>query len=306
MTSKNIRRNFGKVEKNVPELDLTLVQKESWERFLKEGIAQELADISPIDDFTGKNWRVILGEPTLGLPKLSSSTCQDKGLTYSAPLKIVATLINKRTGKEVTQDVFLGDLPQMTERGTFVINGIERSVINQIVRSPGVYFSGNLDITTGRMLYTAEVRPLRGSWLEFEVSKNDVIAARIDRRRKVVGTAFLRAMGLSTDEEILNTFKEENSNPHHDYLKSTFAKDTSKNKEEAFLEIYRKLRPGEPVLLENAENLFTSLFLDPKRYDLGSVGRYKINKRLGLKVANVKENQIITRVDIVGVLKYLI
>jgi len=306
MTSKNIRRNFGKVEKNVPELDLTLVQKESWERFLKEGIAQELADISPIDDFTGKNWRVILGEPTLGLPKLSSSTCQDKGLTYSAPLKIVATLINKRTGKEVTQDVFLGDLPQMTERGTFVINGIERSVINQIVRSPGVYFSGNLDITTGRMLYTAEVRPLRGSWLEFEVSKNDVIAARIDRRRKVVGTAFLRAMGLSTDEEILNTFKEENSNPHHDYLKSTFAKDTSKNKEEAFLEIYRKLRPGEPVLLENAENLFTSLFLDPKRYDLGSVGRYKINKRLGLNVANVKENQIITRVDIVGVLKYLI
>ncbi len=306
MTSKNTRRNFGKEEKNVPELDLTLVQKESWDVFLKEGIAQELSDISPIDDFTGKNWRVILGNPSLGVPKLSSRTCQDKGLTYSAPLKITAVLVNKRTGKEVTQDVFLGDLPQMTARGTFVINGIERAVINQIVRSPGVYFSGNLDISTGRMLYMAEVRPLRGSWLEFEVSKNDVIAARIDRRRKVVGTAFLRAMGLSSDEEITNTFKDVNTDAHHDYIKATFAKDSSKNKDEAHLEIYRKLRPGEPVLLENAENLFTSLFLDPKRYDLGSVGRYKVNKRLGLNIANVKENQIITRADIVGVLKYLI
>lgn len=306
MTSKKTRRNFSKEEKNIPELDLTLVQRESWETFLKEGIAQELADISPIDDFTGKNWRITLGNPSLGVAKLSPRVCQDKGLTYSAPLKITAVLVNKRTGKEVAQDVFLGDLPQMTSRGTFVINGIERAVINQIVRSPGVYFSGNLDISTGRMLYMAEVRPLRGSWLEFEVSKNDVIAARIDRRRKVIGTAFLRAMGLSTDEEIINTFKEVNTDPHHDYLKATFAKDSSKNKDEAYLEIYRKLRPGEPVLLENAENLFTSLFLDPKRYDLGSVGRYKINKRLGLNVANVKENQIVTKADIIGAIKYLI
>lgn len=306
MTPKNTRRNFGKEEKNIPALDLTSVQRESWEIFLKEGIAQELADISPIDDFTGKNWRVILGNPSLGVPKMTSRLCQEKGLTYSAPLKITAVLVNKRTGKEVTQDVFLGDLPQMTSRGTFVINGIERAVINQIVRSPGVYFSGNLDISTGRMLYIAEVRPLRGSWLEFEVSKNDVIAARIDRRRKVIGTAFLRALGLSSDEEIVNTFKDVNTDAHHDYIKATFAKDSSKNKEEAFLEIYRKLRPGEPVLLENADNLFTSLFLDPKRYDLGSVGRYKINKRLGINTANVKENQIITRLDIIGVLKYLI
>src|SRR3989344_1235240 len=136
MTPKNNRRNFGKEERKLPELDLTLVQRDSWENFLKEGVAQELTDISPIDDFTGKNWRVVLGNPALGVPKLSSRICQDKGITYSAPLKITATLINKRTGKEVTQDVFLGDLPQMTSRGTFVINGIERAVINQIVRSP--------------------------------------------------------------------------------------------------------------------------------------------------------------------------
>lgn len=306
MTPKHNRRSFGREENGLPELNLTSVQRESWEWFLEKGIAQELVDISPIDDFTGKNWKIILGNPSLGTPKLSSRTCQEKGLTYSTPLKITATLVNKRSGKEVTQDVFLGDLPQMTSRGTFVINGIERAVINQIVRSPGVYFSGNLDVSTGRMLYMAEVRPLRGSWLEFEVSKNDVIAARIDRRRKVIGTAFLRAMGLSSDEEIINTFKDVDTNDHHNYIKSTLAKDPSKNREEAFLEIYRKLRPGEPVLLENAENLFVSLFLDSKRYDLGSVGRYKINKRLGLNVANIKENQIVTRQDIVGALKYLI
>ena len=306
MTSKIIRRNFGKEEKNLPELDLTLVQRESWEWFLKEGILQELIDISPIDDFTGKNWRVVLGEPSLGEPKISSRVCQEKGLTYSTPLKITATLINKKTGNEITQEVFLGDLPQMTARGTFIINGIERSVINQIVRSPGVYFSGNLDISTGRILYLSEVRPLRGSWLEFEVSKNNVIAARIDRRRKVIATAFLRAMGLSSDEEIINTFKDLDVDDHHKYIQATLAKDPSHNREEAYLEIYRKLRPGEPVLLDNAESLFINLFLDPKRYDLGSVGRYKINKRLGSNVANVKENHIITKQDIIGVIKYLI
>jgi DNA-directed RNA polymerase subunit beta len=155
--------------------------------------------------FLGRRWK----------KKISSRVCQEKGLTYSAPLKITATLINKKTGKEITQEVFLGDLPQMTVRGTFIINGIERSVINQIVRSPGVYFSGNLDISTGRILYMSEVRPLRGSWLEFEVSKNDVIAARIDRRRKVIATAFLRAMGLSSDEEIINTFKDLDVDDHH-------------------------------------------------------------------------------------------
>ncbi len=306
MALNNSRRNFGREEKNLPELDLTLVQRESWGWFLNEGIAQELTDISPIDDFTGKNWRIILSQPVLGEPKIQPRVCQDKGLTFSAPLKITATLVNKRTGKEVTQDVFLGDLPQMTVRGTFIINGIERSVINQIVRSPGLYFSGNLDVSTGRMLYMSEVRPLRGSWLEFEVSKNDVIAARIDRRRKVFATTFLRAMGLSSDEEIVNVFKEVDTDTRHKYIASTLAKDPSKNREEAFLEIYRKLRPGEPVLLENAEAFFTGMFLDLKRYDLGKVGRFKINKRLGTNTANVKENHVITRSDIVGALKYLI
>src|SRR3989337_1520734 len=307
MAAKNqTRRNFGKEEKILPELDLSLVQRESWEWFLTQGIVEELVEISPIDDFTGKNWQLIFGKHSLGKPTITANYAQLKGLTYASPLKITATLINKRTGKEVSQEVFLGDLPQMTSRGTFVINGIERTVINQIVRSPGIYFSGELDVSTGRMLYKAEVRPLRGSWLEFEVGRNDVLAARIDRRRKVIATAFLRAIGVESDEEIVNLFKGEDTDNLHRYIAATVAKDPSNNRDEALLEIYRQMRPGEPVLLDNAENLFTGLFFDHKRYDLGSVGRFKINKRFGLSVPNFKDNWILTRHDVVGTLKYLV
>lgn len=305
MTSKSTRRNFGKEENNLPELNLSLVQRESWEWFLNEGITQELSEISPIDDFTGKNWQISMGAPSLGEPKLTSRQCQDKGLTYSYPLKISATLINKKTNEKKTQDVFLGDLPQMTPRGTFVVNGVERVVINQIVRSPGIYFSGELDAPSGRMLYKAEVRPLRGSWLEFEVDRNDVIAARIDRRRKVVATALLRALGVETDEEILDLFKEVEGDQHK-YIAATLDKDASKNSHEALLEIYRKMRPGEPVLLENAQALFQSLFFDPRRYDLGKVGRFKINKRVGLTLPNGKDTWVLTRQDVIATLKYLI
>ncbi|MEJ2347988.1 MAG: DNA-directed RNA polymerase subunit beta [Patescibacteria group bacterium] len=214
--------------------------------------------------------------------------------------------VNKRTGKKTTQDVFLGDIPQMTPRGTFIISGIERAVINQLVRSPGAYFSGDLDPSSGRMLHKAEVRPLHGSWLEFEVGKNDVIAARIDRRRKVVATAFLRAMGIETDSEILATFKDFDIDKDHKYITATLEKDPTTNREEALLEIYKKMRPGEPAVLENAENLFEGLFFDPRRYDLGRVGRFKINKRLGLSLPNEKSTWILTRQDIIGVISYLL
>lgn len=306
MAVKTPRINFGKDEKNLPELDLAFVQKESWEQFLEEGIRSELEEISPIDDFTGKNWQITLENPVLGEPKITSREATSKGLTYSTPLKISATLTNKRTGKMITQDVFLGDLPQMTSRGIFIVNGVERAVINQIVRSPGVYFSGELETSTGRMIYKAEVRPLRGSWLEFEVSKNNVIAARIDRRRKVVVTALLRAMGIDSDEKINELFKDVDTNPRHKYIESTIEKDPTENREEALLELYRKMRPGEPTVLENAEGLFKSMFFDPRRYDLGKVGRFKINKRLGLDLPNEKENWVLTRQDIVGTLRYLI
>ena len=229
MKSKiNPRRNFGKEDENLPKLDLTLIQRESWQWFLVNGIAEELKAISPIDDFTGKNWQLSLGDHSLGLPSITASHAQLKGSTYSSPLKITANLINKRTGKEVSQEVFLGDLPQMTHRGTFIINGIERAVINQIVRSPGIYFSGELDPSSGRVLYKAEVRPLHGSWLEFEVTRGDLIYARIDRRKKVLATVFLKALGLENEKEIIRLFSEIDSDKEHKYIEKTLEKDSTK------------------------------------------------------------------------------
>lgn len=306
MTIAQKRINFGKPEKNLPELNLSFVQKESWEMFLNEGIAEELSQINPIDDFTGKNWQLIIEKPELGEFKLTPRQCSEKGLTYSVPLKITATLINKKTQERKTQEVFLCDLPQMTSRGTFIVNGVERVVINQIVRSPGVYFSGELYVPTGRMLFKAEVRPLRGSWLEFEVDRNDVIAARIDRRRKVLATVFLRALGIESDSEIKGLFKEVDTNTQHKYIESTLAKDSTKSQDEAILEIYKKLRPGEPAIIDNARSLFDGLFFDPRRYDLGKVGRFKINKRLGLSIENSKQNWILTRGDVIATISYLI
>ena len=306
MTSKTNRRNFGKEEKNLPVIDLSEVQRQSWQWFLTEGIKEELISISPIDDFTGKNWQLTLGEHSLGSPTVLPRVAQKKGTTYSSPIKIRATLINKRTGKEVSQDVFLGDIPQMTTRGTFVINGIERAVINQIVRSPGAYFSGELDPSSGRILYKAEIRPLHGSWLEFEVTRGDLLYARIDRRRKVLATVFLRAIGLTSDSEIMAAFAEVDKDADHKYIAATLAKDSTKTTEEALVEVYRKMRPGEPAVLDNAEALFATLFTDGRRYDLGKVGRFKINKRLGVSLPNEKSAWVLTKQDAVAAIKYLI
>jgi DNA-directed RNA polymerase subunit beta len=307
MKSKKIsRRNFGKEEKDLPEINLSQVQKESWQWFLTEGIKEELGAISPIDDFTGKNWQLTLQDHSLGASTISPRVAQKKGITYASPLKIRATLINKRTGQEVTQDVFLGEIPQMTRPGTFIINGIERAVINQMVRSPGVYFSGELDPSSGRILYEAEVRPLHGSWLEFEITRGDVVYARIDRRRKVLASTFLKAIGIESNQKITESFAQVDKNPDHKYISATLAKDSTQNREEALIEIYRKMRPGEPAILENAEALFASLFTDGRRYDLGKVGRFKINKRLGVNLPNEKTTWVLTRQDAVATVAYLI
>lgn len=303
---KSTRKNFGKEQKNLPKINLSEVQRESWQWFLTEGIKEELVTVSPIDDFTGKNWQLFLGDHSLGLPNVSPRLAQKKGITYASPLKIRATLVNKRTGAEVTQDVFLGDIPQMTGAGTFIINGIERAVINQIVRSPGAYFSGELDPSSGRILYHAEVRPLHGSWLEFEVTRGDLIYARIDRRKKVLATTFLRALGVESDQMIIDAFKEVDHDKDHKYIAATLTKDSAKSQEEALIEIYRKMRPGEPAVLDNAESLFASLFTDGRRYDLGKVGRFKINKKLGLNLANEKANWVLTKQDVVATVTYLI
>lgn len=299
------RQYWGKQFKDLPPLDLTAVQTESYRWFLTEGIGQSLLGISPIKDFTGKAWQLELLEHSFGEPKWMPAFAREKGLTFEAPLKVKAKLTNLVSQETVEQEVFLGDIPQITEVGTFVINGVERSVVNQLVRSPGVFFSGSVDPGTGRMLYQAEIRPLRGSWLEFLVSRNDVIYVKIDRSRKLPATAWLRAMGLSTDEELVTAFKEVDTDNNHRYIEATVEKDATKSRVEAVLEIYQRLRPGEPAVLENAEDLLYQMFFDPRRYQLRSVGRYKLNRRLGLSVPNGEEGQVLKLEDVVATVKYL-
>lgn len=305
--SSPVKRQFlTKADSTLSKINLLQIQKESWQTFFREGIGEALAEISPVGDFTGKNWELSFGEYKVTPAEISPGRARAKGLTYSSALHVQATLLNKKTGKVATQEVFLGDIPQMTPEGTFVVNGIERAVVNQIVRSPGVYFSGEIDAGSGRMLYRAEVRPARGSWLEFEVTKQDGIVARIDRRRKIFATTLLRAMGLESEEEIKARFADVDTDEQHDYLISTLMKDPTRDREGALLEIYRKMRVGELVVLENAEALFKSLFFDVRRYGLDRVGRYKINKKLGLEYSNTPENWILKLEDIVATLRYLI
>ncbi len=300
------REFWGTDFKNLPKLDLTLVQRESYQWFLEQGIKELLEEVTPMTDFTGKNWELALGDYYFGRPRLTPEVAMQKGLTFDMPLKVKATLTNKQSNHQMSQEVFLGDIPAMTERGTFVINGIERCVVNQLVRSPGIYMTGEVDPTTGRTLYSAEIRPMHGSWLEFFITRNDVLMVRIDRRRKFVASTFLRAIGFGTNEEIERILKEVDTNPDHQFTKATLAKDTTTSQNEAVLELYRKLRPGEPIVLDNAQELLRTMFFDYRRYSLERVGRYKMNKKLGLKVPNTKENWVLTRDDIIGGIQYLI
>lgn len=300
------RAYWGKTDVKLPPLDLTALQRESYAWFLEKGIGEILAEVSPIEDFTGKNWSLNFGKHFLGKPKYTVEEAKRKGLTYDAPLKVEVTLINKQTGEMVTSKVFLADLPLMTSSGTFIINGIERCVVNQLVRSPGAYFTGEADPKTGRTFFQAEIRPLRGAWLNFEVSRNDTISVRINRRRRFPATVFLRAMGLSSDKEILQSFSSVDTNPQHQYLPATIERDPTKSHEEAILEIYRRMRPGDPLILENAQDYFFDLFLNPRRYSLGKVGRYKLNKKLALNLPNCKENWVLKREDLIAVVAYLV
>jgi len=303
--NKTERVYWGKIYKNLPGLDLLAVQRESWKWFLEKGIKEALAEISPISDFTGRNWELYFGNYSFGKERCSIDEALRKGLTYDRPLKVEAILLNKKTGKESKKEVFLGDIPQITPSCTFIINGIERGVVNQIVRSPGVFFTGEVDPIIGRILYTAEIRPIHGSWLEFMVTRNNTVMVRIDRRKKIPATTLLRVFGFSTDEEILAAFEGEPKEVIS-FILNTLEKDSTKNKEGALFEIYQKLRPGEPVVLENAHALINNMFFNYRRYNLGKVGRFKINKRLELNIPNVKENWILTSQDVVNTVKYLL
>ncbi len=306
---KQTRQYWGKTDLKLPELDLTKVQRESYKWFLDQGIRDALDEINGnngIEDFTRKNWRLTFGEYTLGKAKISPSIARHKALTYDVPLRVEAQLLNKQTGQMTKQEVFLGDIPKMTPNGTFIINGVERAVVNQLVRAPGIFYSTDLDPNTGRTLAYAELRPMRGSWLEMNVGRGDVITVKIDKHRKIPATTLLRALGYATNEEITALFTDTDTNPDHQFIANTLEKDSSVTTAQALLEIYEKMRPGEPAVLENAQDLLNELFFDPRRYDLGRVGRYKLNRRLKVDVANEKGNHILTREDIVASLKYLI
>jgi len=257
-------------------------------------------------DFTGKNWKLEFGDYSLGKPRYTFEQAILKGVSYEAPLRVEITLTHLQTNQQYKQEVFLGGIPQMTEKGTFIINGIERVVVNQIVRSPGVFFSSSQDPITGRVVYSAELRPAHGSWLEFSVSRTDVITVKIDRRRKFAATTFLRAIGYEDEQTLNGLFTGVDNHEDHHYLEATLAKDTTKNQEEALLEIYRKMRPGDPVVLENAKNMLNNMFFNARRYDLTRVGRFKINKKLKVDIANSSENWILKNEDIVATITYLI
>jgi DNA-directed RNA polymerase subunit beta len=293
------RINWGKKYPNLPKLDLIKIQRESWTEFLEKDFSDTIHSISPISDYTGNNWELELGELTFEKPPVTPEIARKKGLNYAVPVKIQAKLTNKRTELVKEEEVFFLNLPTMTQQGTFIVNGIERGVINQLVRSPGVYFTGENDPSTGKTLFNAEIRPVRGSWLEFFVGKKDVIFARIDRKKKFPATILLRAAVGMSDKQLTSEFG--------DYITNTIMADPSKTQEEAILEFYRKLRPGEPVVAENAQKFFNDRFFDIRTYELGNVGRYKINKKFGFKFNDEdKENWVIRNEDLVETVRYLV
>ncbi|RIL51871.1 DNA-directed RNA polymerase subunit beta [Mammaliicoccus fleurettii] len=270
-----VRRSYARISEILELPNLIEIQTKSYEWFLKEGLLEMFRDISPIDDFTG-NLSLEFVDYRLGEPKYDLEESKNRDATYAAPLRVKVRLINKETGEVKDQEVFMGDFPLMTDTGTFVINGAERVIVSQLVRSPSVYFNEKVD-KNGKVSFGTTVIPNRGAWLEYETDAKDVPYVRIDRTRKLPITVLVRALGFSSDQEIIDLLGD------NEYLRNALNKDNTETTDQALLEIYERLRPGEPPTVENAKSLLYSRFFDPKRYDLASVGRYKMNKKLHLK-----------------------
>jgi DNA-directed RNA polymerase subunit beta len=270
-----MRRSYSRINEVLELPNLIEIQQKSYQWFLEEGLREMFQDISPIEDFTG-NLVLEFIDYSLGEPKYTVEEAKERDVTYAAPLRVKVRLINKETGEVKEQEVFMGDFPLMTETGTFIINGAERVIVSQLVRSPSVYYSMKID-KNGKPMYTATVIPNRGAWLEFETDTKDVLYVRIDRTRKIPVTVLLRALGFSSDADILDLLGED------EFVRNTLDKDNTGTTEKALIEIYERLRPGEPPTAENARSLLYSRFFDPKRYDLAHVGRYKINKKFHIK-----------------------
>ena len=268
------RRNFSSIRNTYELKDLLEIQKKSYKWFIEQGIKEVFEDLFPVQNFSG-TLSLEFGDYHFDEPRYSIKESKDRETTYSAPLRVEVRLFNRESGEVKEQEIFMGDLPVMTDSGTFVVNGAERVIVSQLVRSPSVYFNREID-KNGRELITSQIIPTRGTWLEFETDARDVLYVRIDRTRKVALTTLLRAFGLSSDDEILKMFGD------NEYLKNTIAKDSTKNTDEALIEIYEKLRPGEPATLDSSKNQIITRFFDEFRYDLAKVGRYKFNRKLNV------------------------
>lgn len=272
---KRVRMSYSRIDEVLELPDLIEVQRSSYEWFLSEGLKEVFEDISPIQDYTGNLILEFVDYYINEEPKYTEDEARERDANFSAPLKVKVRLINKETGEVKEQEVFMGDFPLMTQKGTFIINGAERVVVSQLVRSPGVYYSHEID-KTGKRLYSATVIPNRGAWLEYELDSNDIVYVRIDRTRKLTITTLLRALGFRSNAEIIDVLGET------EHVLRTIDKDNTSTEEEALIEIYKRLRPGEPPTVDSAKSLLNNLFFDPKRYDLAKVGRYKFNKKLAL------------------------
>ncbi len=341
----NIIKSYSRIADVLDVPDLVTIQKESYEVFKNESLRELFDEISPISDFTGNRLEMRFSDYSFGEPKYNQEECRERDATFSAPLRVDVQLLVKETGEIKEQEIFIGDFPLMTERGTFIINGAERVVVSQLVRSPGVYLTLERDQNSGRDLCYAKLIPNRGAWLEFETSSKDVVSVKVDRKRKIPITTLLRAIDepqmlpkhssaaeineiqdriaaaknereadklrqqllrlLGSNDRVLALLEDVDNHPDHHYIRSTLDRDPGgENKEEALLEFYRRLRPGDPPTIDNARGLLVSLFFNPRRYDLGKVGRYKVNKRLALKNATLE--RVLSPRDLLAIVREIV
>ncbi|TMC41503.1 MAG: DNA-directed RNA polymerase subunit beta [Chloroflexi bacterium] len=284
-SSNGSRVSYGRIPEMLPVADLIETQIRSFNWFKREGLRELFEEINPITDYTGKNYELKFLDYEFGLPKFDKEECRNRDMTFAAPLRI-NTRLTIRTGENAGEikesEVFMGDFPIMTEEGTFIVNGTERVVVSQLVRSPGIYFTSSEDRASGRMLYAAKLIPNRGAWLEIETSGKDVLTVKIDRKRKIPVTTLVRALGYGSNNEIKALFADVDNNAEHKFIQSTLEKDSSTDVNDALVEMYKKIRPGDPPTVDNARALMTALFFNPRRFDLSKVGRFKLNRRLGL------------------------
>jgi DNA-directed RNA polymerase subunit beta len=307
----SLRKRYARIPEVLPIPNLIELQLDSFTWFVEKGLRELFDEISPIKDFTSKVMELQFLDYEFGAPKYTEQECRTKDLTFSKPLYVNVELLIKETGEIQRQRVYMGDYPWMTNQGTFVINGAERVVVSQLVRSPGVYYSEVEDPTSGRMLYSAKVIPNRGAWLEFETNNKDQLWVKVDRKRKIAATTLLRAVGYEQNDEIAALFSAVDLDPEHPYIAQTLDKDLTRTQHEALIEVYKKLRPGDPPTGDNARQLVESLFFNFRRYDLGRVGRYKFNKKLDpvsgrLGIELPREHRTITREDIAAIVGQLV